>query len=159
MLFLRPRTPPKWVGRSDHSDPKKFPPRSARRSVGRSRPTRFFLRRAPRGSAGRSVGRKLRPDFFSPRRVGGSVGRTRPTQNWRSPQHLSRSVDTKVFPSGHCRHPTLRVPIKLAVTRAVLVPVAPALSALCCPPPSARRALRVWPVQLPEPHIEHGRER
>ena len=106
--FYVPERPPKWVGRSDHSDPKKFPPRSARRSVGRSRPTRFFLRRAPRGSAGRSVGRKLRPDFFSPRRVGGSVGRTRPTQNWRSPQHLSRSVDTKVFPSGHCHHPTLR---------------------------------------------------
>ena len=97
---------PKWVGRSDLSDPKKFPPRSARRSVGRSRPTRFFfaaLRAAVQGAVPTliflaalcaAVGRSDRsdPKISSPRSARRSVGRTRPTRNRPLAREVGRSV-------------------------------------------------------------------
>ena len=97
---------PKWVGRSDHFDPQKFPPRSARRSVGRSRPTRFFfaaLRAAVQGAVPTliflaalcaAVGRSDRsdPKISSPRSARRSVGRTRPTRNRPLAREVGRSV-------------------------------------------------------------------
>ena len=105
MLVLRPRPPPE-VGRS--VGPFRPPKISAalRRSVGRSRPTRFFfaaLRAAVQGAVPTliflaalcaAVGRSDRsdPKISSPRSARRSVGRTRPTRNRPLAREVGRSV-------------------------------------------------------------------